>query len=269
MKFCTLASGSNGNCCVISSGDKHILVDIGISNRAVCTALCDIGVSPNDVAAILITHEHYDHIKGLEVWMKKHPDCVIFASAMTADYLREHLPCEVTEITAGEQMCIAEFNVRALKTSHDTPESLAYLIEKDGVFAMIATDTGFVSDELRENMCGVDLLLIESNYDEKMLRYGAYPAYLKARIAGERGHLSNDECAESVLYAVKNGCRCVMLGHLSQENNSPKIAYDTTCRKLLDAGIIPGVDMQLGVAPRGKRGEPIEVIKEELCSEYQ
>lgn len=265
MKFCTLASGSNGNCAVLSSGDKHILIDIGISNRSVAGSLESIGISHNEIAAVFITHEHTDHIRGLRVWAKNHPDCVYFAAPETAKTLKEVYPEIEDKITViDEAIEFLNFNVKPIFTSHDTPDSVAYLFCCDGFKIMTVTDLGFVSESIKEDMCGLDLLLIEANYDENMLRYGNYPQMLKARISGERGHLSNSESAESVLYAVNHGCRYVLLGHLSAENNTPKCAYETVHRKLLDHGIIPGVDMKLGVAPRGKVGDAVELIKEKL-----
>lgn len=265
MKFCTLASGSNGNSAVLSSGDNHILIDIGISNRSVCAGLESVGISHNDIAAVFITHEHYDHVRGIRVWAKNHASCVYFASPETARSLKETYPEIEDKITViDEEIEFLNFKVKPLFTSHDTPDSVAYLFECDGFKIMTVTDLGFVSDAIFENMCGLDMLLIEANYDENMLRYGSYPAMLKARISSECGHLSNSESAESVLYAVTHGCRCVLLGHLSAENNTPKCAYETVHRKLLSSGIIPGVDMKLSVAPRGKVGEAVELIKEKL-----
>ena len=264
MKFSTLASGSSGNAAVLMDDAGHILIDIGISNRAVCERLESLGVSDKDVSAIFITHEHSDHVRGLSVWAKKHPNCEIFASHGTFAQMHE---CEVkiNLFNAGECFDLNGFHVKPFKTPHDANDSVAYLFERDGSRMMIATDLGYVTDELRENMKNLDFLLIEANYDKRKLEYGRYPRPLKERIASEIGHLSNDACAECVLYAVQNGCKNIALGHLSEENNSPRIAYDTVHRKLLDAGIIPGVDMNLTVAPRGNVMPPIEVGKGAAC----
>ncbi len=264
MKFCTLASGSDGNCAVLSSGN-NILIDIGISNRAVCTGLESIGISHNEISAIFITHEHYDHVRGIRVWAKNHPDCIYFAAPETAKALKQTYPEIEDKITAIDgEIEFSDFKITPLFTSHDTTDSVAYLFEFDGFKVMTMTDSGYVSDDIFENMCGLDLLLIETNYDKNMLKYGNYPQMLKDRISGEYGHLSNDDGAEAALFAARHGCRCILLGHLSAENNTPKCAYETVHRYLLEAGMIPGVDVDLNVAPRGKVGTPVEVVKEIL-----
>ena len=263
MKFCTLASGSDGNCAVLSSENCHILIDIGISNRAICAGLESIGISQDEISAVFVTHEHGDHTRGLGVWAKKHKNCMYFAAPKTAENLRKDYQ-QIEVIAIDKKTEFKNFEVTPLFTSHDTPDSVAYLFEFDGFKVMTLTDSGLVSDEIFENMCGLDLLLIETNYDKNMLKYGRYPQMLKERIAGECGHLSNDAGAEAAVYAARHGCKCILLGHLSAENNTPKCAYETVHRYLLDAGIIPGVDVNLNVAPRGKVGVPVEIVKETL-----
>ncbi len=263
MKFCTLASGSDGNCAVLSFEDNHILIDIGISNRAICTGLQSIGISHEKISAVFITHEHGDHIRGLEVWAKNHKNCVYFAAPETAKSLNSSYP-QIEIVTIDAKTEFKGFEVTPIFTSHDTADSVAYLFEFDGFRIMTVTDLGFVSEELLGNMCGLDLLLIETNYDKNMLKYGRYPQVLKNRISSEHGHLSNNDGAEAAVYAARHGCKCIILGHLSAENNTPKCAYETVHRHLLEAGIIPGVDVNLNVAPRGEVGEAIELIKETL-----
>jgi len=263
MKFCTLASGSDGNSSVLSSENSHILIDIGISNRAICCGLQSIGISHDEIRAVFITHEHGDHVRGLEVWAKNHNNCVYFAAPQTAKSLRQYHP-QIEIIAIDEKTQFENFEVTTIFTSHDTPDSVAYLFEFDGYRVMTVTDSGCLSDKLLQNMCGLDLLLIETNYDKNMLKYGKYPQMLKDRISGDLGHLSNDDGAEAAVYAARHGCKCILLGHLSADNNSPKCAYETVHRYLLNAGIIPGVDVNLSVAPRGKVGTPIEIVKEKL-----
>lgn len=270
MRFCTLASGSNGNASLLSCGGQHILIDVGISNRAICTSLTALGVPADQVSAVFITHEHSDHIKGLAVWAKNHPDCTYYAPQRTAQalcYQYPDLDGKIFDFEPESAFSCGNFTVQTHRTPHDTPESVSYCFESDEMRVMIATDLGHVTDALREEMQGVDLLLIEANYDEMKLQYGRYPQMLKRRIAGKNGHLSNADCAASVLQAVQNGTKRILLGHLSEENNTPRLAYETVHRALVDHGIIPGVDMQLQVAPRGMRGEPVVLAKEVLCSQ--
>ncbi len=272
MNFCTLASGSNGNASVLSAGEQHILIDAGISNRAICTALSALDIAPNAVSALLITHEHSDHIRGLAVWARQHPECRLFAPEECAQALCAQNPAlsaRMHAFSAGDSFCVGDVRVRTVKTPHDTPVSVGYCMEHAGRRVVIATDLGYVPDALREMIASAALLLIEANYDEKKLQYGRYPLPLKHRIMSERGHLSNADCADCVLEAARRGVRYVLLGHLSAENNTPRLAYETVHRRLLDAGIIPGVDMQLQVAPRGMRGEPVTLDQEEICSQFK
>lgn len=269
MKFCTLASGSNGNASLISFHSQHILIDVGISNRAICTSLAELGVSADQISTVFITHEHSDHVKGLAVWAKNHPDCTYYAPSRTAHALRYQYPQlhgKLFDFEPGDSFSCGNCAVRTHRTPHDTPESVSYCFASDAMRVMIATDLGHVTDALQEEMQDVDLLLIEANYDEMKLQYGRYPQMLKRRIAGKNGHLSNVDCAASVLQAVQNGAKRILLGHLSEENNTPRLAYETVHRTLVDNGIIPGVDMQLQVAPRGMRGEPIMLEQEVICS---
>lgn len=262
MRFCTLASGSNGNSTYISDGKTHILVDVGISNRAICESLRILNVEPQQISAVFVTHEHSDHVRGLATWLKKQTECVIYAPNSTAQALCSRLPdtqSRICAFKAGAELSIGNIIVRTFATPHDTPESVGYRVQANAKSVMIATDMGHMPEQVQEQMDGVDMLLIEANYDEKKLEYGRYPWMLKRRIAGERGHLSNIACAASVCRAVERGTKRVMLGHLSEENNTPKLAYETVHSSLVERGIIPGVDMDLRVAPRGVRGELIVI----------
>lgn len=270
MKFCTLASGSNGNSSLLSCCNTHVLIDVGISNRAICTALNALCVSPDDISAVFITHEHYDHVKGLTVWAKNHLNCVYYAPHHTAMAILSRNPelhDRMIAFNPGDAISHGALAIKTVATPHDTDDSVSYRFEGNGKCTMIATDLGYVPDEVCRCLQGVDVLLIEANYDEKKLYYGSYPQMLKNRIASKNGHLSNDDCAECVLNAVKCGTKEILLGHLSEENNTPRLAYETVHRHLLDHGIIPGVDMQLRVAPRGMRGEEIVISKEATCSQ--
>ncbi len=261
MNFCTLASGSNGNSSILT-GERHILIDIGYSNRAICKFMANIGVNHEDVGAIFITHEHSDHIKGLEVFLKNHPNCACFASRKTAAAIGEYHPEIADRVDAfdiGDSIDVLGARVDTIRTPHDTPESVSYFIGKADKKILIATDLGYVPDAIEQRLDKLDILMIESNYDENMLEYGHYPRFLKERIAGERGHLSNKIASGVVLNAVERGTKRVLLAHLSQENNTPRLAYEESHRKLLDSGFIPGVDVDLKVSPRGMCGEVIKL----------
>lgn len=225
MRICIFASGSSGNCMLLSSGDTNILIDAGISMRRIDNALRQAGLAMRDVGGVLITHEHSDHISGLKMLIK-HYAVPVYAPRTVAARLRGMLP-EVDGclriIEPGRDTAIGTMKVRAFHTPHDTDESVGYRVEAGGVFAL-ATDMGCVTEEIEENLRGADTVLIEANHDIDMLCYGPYPVYLKRRILSDRGHLSNEDCARLVRTLAENGVNRVILGHLSRENNTPEKA---------------------------------------------
>lgn len=244
MKASIFASGSSGNCMLLTSGDTNILIDAGISMRRAEDALRQAGLTMRDIGGVLITHEHSDHISGLKM-MLKHYELPVYAPRTLAARLRGMLPeldGFLRIIEPGKDFRIGSLSVRAFHTPHDTDESVGYRIESDGVFA-VATDMGHVTDEVETNLIGADAVLVESNHDVEMLSYGAYPVYLKRRILSDRGHLSNADCAKLVRRLAESGVKRIVLGHLSRENNTPEKA-------LREAGqAIAGYPVQLCCAP--------------------
>ncbi len=244
MKVSVFASGSSGNCLLLSSGDTNILIDAGISMRRVEAALGQTGHTMREIGGVLITHEHSDHIFGLKMLLKYYRPPV-YAPRTVAARLSGMLPeidgC-LRVIPVGEGFRLGQCMVRAFHTSHDTDESVGYRVEGDGVFA-IATDMGCVTDEVLNGLTGADTVMIEANHDEEMLRYGPYPVYLKRRILSDHGHLSNDNCALLAQKLVQCGTERIILGHLSRENNTPMRALDTV------RGYLVGCDVQLCCAP--------------------
>ncbi len=240
MRVTVLASGSSGNCLLLSEGETHILIDAGISVRRITAGLARAGSSWRELDGVLITHEHPDHISGLKTMLRREPTPV-FAPRTVANRLRGMLPGIETllrEIPVGEPFPVGGLRVRAFHTPHDTPESVGYRVEGGAVFA-IATDMGCVTEEIWEGLCGADTALIEANHDEQLLRYGPYPAALKLRILSEHGHLSNDNCAALARRLCENGTRRLILGHLSRENNRPALALEAVQSALtgLDAAV--------------------------------
>lgn len=244
MRITTLASGSSGNCTVITSGSGCLLIDAGISMRRIKAGLARLGLLPENVGGILITHEHSDHVSGLPMLLK-HYDIPVFAPRTVANHLRwSHAGVDerLTEIVPGENNTIAGMAVRAFHTPHDTDESVGYRIEDGCVFAL-ATDMGCVTDEILSGVMGADAVIIEANHDEQMLRYGNYPFALKRRILSDHGHLSNADCARLARLLAENGTRYIILGHLSRENNTPALAERTV------AAALEGLDVRLFTAP--------------------
>ena len=225
MHVTVFASGSSGNCLLLSQGNTHIMIDAGISVRRISAGLTQAGISWNDVGGGLITHEHSDHIYGLKTLIRQHP-IPVYAPSTVANRLYGMLPGIETclhRFSVGDVFDVSGFSVCAFHTPHDTDESVGYRVEKMGVFGL-ATDMGHVSENVLEGLSGADTVLIEANHDPDMLRYGPYPAYLKLRILSEHGHLSNPDCAVLARKLCEAGTRRFILGHLSRENNKPELA---------------------------------------------
>ena len=248
MRIVTFASGSSGNCCLAELGEARFLIDAGISCRRIKQNLALCSLRPEDLSGILITHEHGDHISGLEV-LSRSCAVPIFAPATVARHICLAVPAlegRLTVIPVGEEFSLGGVTVRAFPTPHDTPESVGYRLSGDGVFAL-ATDMGHVTEEIRSGLLGADAVVIECNHDEDRLRYGPYPYPLKRRILSDRGHLSNADCAALAALLAENGTRTIVLGHLSRENNTPRLAYEAVRAALGDA------DVELYVAPAAEK----------------
>lgn len=225
MEIRVFASGSSGNCLLLSSGRSHILIDAGISKRRIEQSLAQSGLSMREIGGVLITHEHSDHISGLKMLLKYYA-VPVYAPRTVANRLRGCLPEAepvLHVIPVNEPFEIGDLSATAFHTPHDTDESVGYRIEGGGVFAL-ATDMGHVTEEVFDALSGADTVLIESNHDEEMLRYGPYPVYLKRRILSDSGHLSNACCAQLARKLALGGTKQIILGHLSRENNTPAIA---------------------------------------------
>ena len=225
MELCVFASGSSGNCMLLSQGSTHILIDAGISKRRIEQSLAQSGLSMREIGGVLITHEHSDHISGLKMLLKYYA-VPVYAPRTVANRLRGCLPEAepyLHVIPVSQEFTIGDLSVTAFHTPHDTDESVGYRVAGQGVFAL-ATDMGCVTEEVFSALSGADAVLIESNHDEEMLRYGPYPVYLKRRILSDRGHLSNACCAELARKLALGGTRQIILGHLSRENNTPDLA---------------------------------------------
>lgn len=247
MTLHTLSSGSQGNCLLLSDGGTHILVDAGISTRRIKTGLARLGLSMDDLDGILITHEHTDHISGLATLIKHHA-VPLYASPGTARQLAYRLAGVEPLLLPrdpGTEFCIGSCRVTAFATSHDAAQSMDYRIDGSGSVGIL-TDTGYVTPEAEEVLPGVGMLVLESNHDVDRLRSGPYPYPLKQRVLGSQGHLSNEDAAAFAARMAACGTECIVLAHLSKENNTPQLAYDAVDRALR-AG---GAQVRLYVAPR-------------------
>jgi phosphoribosyl 1,2-cyclic phosphodiesterase len=232
-RLVTLYSGSDGNCTFVSSEETTILIDAGKSARTLCAKLCEIGSGIEKIDAIFITHEHCDHISALETLSKKHhiPIHITNESAKKFDRTPD-AAVHSCLVRHDNEFCVdvGDMTVSSFPTPHDSKMSVGYRIEfcdgKRKRIIGVATDIGYVSEHIKNGLCGCEAVVLESNHDEQMLMDGPYPYDLKLRIRSRRGHLSNCDSAQFAAELARNGTRGFILAHLSRENNLPELAYD-------------------------------------------
>ncbi|HWQ79389.1 MAG TPA: MBL fold metallo-hydrolase [Anaerovoracaceae bacterium] len=238
LSFCSFSSGSSGNCYLIRSRTTAILVDAGISGRRIYEGLEKTTTPREQLAALLITHEHIDHTKSVRTIMRKEKAMKAYANAMTWGQIGGQVCEEQREIfETGETFPIGDIAVRTFRVSHDAAEPVGFTFSSGGKQISIVTDTGCMSEEIISEIKDADILILEANHDVDMLRVGRYPWFLKQRILGEEGHLSNAAAGEIILRLLsENGKeRHVLLAHLSKENNFPEMAYQTVKNILEEA----------------------------------
>ena len=239
----SLYSGSTGNSFLIDCPTGAILIDAGKSAKRLDMALRSAGVDADRIGAVLVTHEHSDHVSALPVWLKKHPVPVHLQGAcayrLEKEPSAEPLLCKHPPIYSCE---VCGIRVTSFPTPHDSHGSVGYRLEiptEDGGYFSLgyATDIGYVSREVEEGLAGCDAVILESNHDPDMLMMGPYPYDLKRRIASRRGHLSNGDSAAFAAELCAKGTKSLMLAHLSQENNTPDTAYDACVSSVGDGGV--------------------------------
>lgn len=256
MELRTLASGSSGNCILLSHQGVHLLLDAGISCKRIMADLRELGIDPRTVVGILITHEHSDHIAGLAT-LTKRLGVPVYASPGTARALRRRMGWPaglLRDVAPGESFGLGGFSVGSFPTSHDAEEPMGFFFTAGSRRAAVVTDLGYVSDEVLHGVLGAQLVVCEANHDVDLLRQGPYPYPLKRRILGEQGHLSNEAGAMLALRCVEAGAHTVVLAHLSQENNTPALALGAARQAL--AG---HADITVAVAPRQELSPLFEV----------
>ena len=237
MNLCRIASGSSGNCIYVGSDTTSLLVDVGISGKRIEEGLRSIDHTTGDCDGILITHEHSDHIKGLGVISRKHK-IPIYCTRGTMEAMQSmsslgKMPEGLFRpIEADKKFQIGDLQVQPFAISHDAAEPVGYRINHGTKSAGIATDLGYYDDYIVQNLSGLDVLLLEANHDVNMLQVGSYPYYLKQRILGNRGHLSNETAGRLLCRLLHERMKAVFLGHLSRENNYEALAYETVCSEV-------------------------------------
>ncbi|SFD20128.1 MBL fold metallo-hydrolase [Clostridium uliginosum] len=263
MIFCSLYSGSSGNSMFVASDKAKILIDAGLPGKKIDEALKQINQNPKELNGIFVTHEHGDHIKGVGVLSRKY-DIPIYANCDTWDKM-ESLIGKIKEhnIKIIDKRSVTQINdldVKAFNIPHDSISPMGYTVSNNNKQVSVATDIGTFTKEIYDNIKESQVILLESNHDVSMLKYGPYPYSLKRRILSEIGHLSNDDCALAVVELVRNGLnKRVILGHLSNTNNQPDLAYQTVINVLRENGISDEHDITLTMANRNQPSEYIQI----------
>ncbi|MCM1121905.1 MAG: MBL fold metallo-hydrolase [Eubacterium sp.] len=265
MRLCAIASGSSGNCVYVGSDTTHLLMDVGISAKRTEAGLKELGLKMSEIDGIFITHEHADHINGLGVLSRKY-GIPIYATAGTVEAIRHNPSLGKIDndlfqyIRADEKCTVKDMTLYPIRTSHDATEPVAYKLSHGKQKIAVITDLGCYNDYTVECLRDLDILYLEANHDIHMLQVGSYPYYLKQRILGERGHLSNEAAGKLLSRVLHDHMRAIVLGHLSQENNLPELAYESV-RVEVTMSDTPynGNDFPLYVARRSEVSQMIEI----------
>ena len=249
--FLSLISGSSGNASLIKNEHTTILIDCGLSAKRLTEMLANLDISANDIDAILITHEHTDHITGAGV-MSRRFDIPIYATkdthlAMNIGPIKDY---NIKVVDNDSTFEIGNIGISPFSISHDALDPVGYSFYEDNTKYSIVTDTGIITDSIMKNVLGSDYVMLEANHDIDMLMYGEYPFKLKKRISSDIGHMSNDYASEAAIKLLENNTKSIMLSHLSNNNNTPDIAYKTVEGKLTAYGAKVGSDINLCVANR-------------------
>lgn len=263
MRLCSIASGSSGNCIYVGTDTTHLLVDVGISGKRIEEGLNKLSLSGRDIKGILITHEHSDHISGLGVILRKY-NIPVYASYGTIMAIKDN-DGKIDEsllvpIDADKKVLIGDMYVHAARIPHDAREPYAYRFSDGSKKVGIMTDMGTYDDYIVESFKGMDALLIEANHDVRMLQVGPYPYYLKQRILGNKGHLSNEASGRLLSNLLNDDMQHILLGHLSKENNLAELAYETVRLEIENAdNEYRANDFDIKVAGRNQLSDIINI----------
>lgn len=262
LKFCAIASGSSGNSVFVGTKHTKVLIDAGLSGKRIIEGLASLNVTGETIDALFITHEHTDHIKGVGVFSRKF-DIPIYATIGTWNamenqigkiapknkrFIYEEEPCIINDI------CMYPFSI-----PHDAKQPVGYSVEAENHKITIATDLGHITEDIKQKLFGSELLLLEANHDEEMVKNGHYPYHLKQRILGEQGHISNHTAGNLLCDIMSEKLKYVFLGHISEENNCPQLAYQTVEDILHKNNIKVGKYLHLDMAPRYSNSYTIEL----------
>ncbi len=263
--FCSLASGSSGNCQYIGTEKAHFLVDNGLTIKYVVNALSHLNIDPKTISGIFISHEHSDHIKGVGSFHRKYKVPIYCHEKTWSAVVKQVGNYDqqlIHFLTPGERVQIQDMYIEPIAISHDAVAPLAFVFEHavTGVSVAVATDLGVVDEQMLKSLYRVQLLLLESNHNVDMLLRGSYPYPLKRRVLSETGHLSNEDCARAIIHLYQQGAlKSVFLGHLSKENNTPDLAYETMRSSLALEGIVVDQDILIEMTYRNRIGKRMRI----------
>ncbi len=262
MEFCSIASGSSGNCIYTGSDDTHILIDAGISCKRITEGLDSMNLSPSDINGIFISHEHADHIQGIGVLTRKY-HIPLYATEKTLDAISANKCLGKVDdslfnvVNPDNPIFINDLTINPIHISHDAADPVMYVVSNNEKRVAVVTDLGTYDSYTVDRLKNLDILLIESNHDIKMLENGRYPYPLKKRILSDHGHLSNVSCGRLLCEILHEKITAVFLGHLSQENNYERLAYETV-----------RLEVKMSDGPFGGKDFPLYVAKRDTVSDY-
>lgn len=261
LNFCSLSSGSSGNCYYLGNSNHGILIDAGISASAIRKHLKNLDIQMQTIMGVLITHNHVDHIKGLEVLVRKNNLPAFTTRNIWNSILTPRIKISgdcIREIPLKQKFSLAGFEIEAFPVDHDAPETIGFHFCSGDRKITIATDLGHICQDSAPYLKAANLLVIESNYDEQMLMTGNYPLFLKARIRSDRGHLGNHQTSTFLADIINDNLTDICLAHLSRNNNSPEIALKTLNDTFSERGIILCDHQRISVL---NRNIPTEMIR--------
>lgn len=253
VEFATIASGSSGNSIFVGTENTKILIDAGLSGKKIESGLKDLNLSGDNIDAIFVTHEHIDHVDGIGVLSRRY-DIPVYATEGTW----AQMPSKVGKfkeknqklIYSDENCILNDLCIHPFDIPHDAAEPVGFTVSTDKIKIAVATDIGHVTRTILDNIKECDAILLESNHDVEMLKNGSYPYPLKQRVLGKHGHLSNDTAGKLLACIMSEKLKYAFLGHLSKENNTPMLAYETVKSVLKEYGIETGTYFNLFTAAR-------------------
>lgn len=254
MKVCVLSSGSKGNSCLVETNETKILIDLGTTSTYVINELDKLGIKPEEIEAILITHTHVDHIHGLKSFIKKYKTKV-YVTEKLLGLLEEEIGSFDYELYQDKQAIIKDLVVSLIRTSHDAGEQMGFIIKNNTKSMVYITDTGYINNRYYEQLSNKNLYVLESNHDVLMLKNGPYPYFLQQRVIGDKGHLSNEQASNYLSKFIGKDTKTIVLAHLSEKNNTPEKALETITDKFNENNI------KFNNIIIAKQNEPTKVIE--------